>query len=168
MLCLGLDSATTTCKGLGLDVDKGKVLAQATAPHLFVEGLPQDPQVWSEAAERVILSWLEKIGERRSEVMSFGVSAQQNALVTLDDRDIFGLPIIGCKMAEGAALGAAIHASWTYCQTKGEQIPLEKMVKSAVVVDRKTHAQPRNENQAFYAELRGRHADLTRKLASSG
>jgi xylulokinase len=92
MLCLGLDSGTTTCKGLVLDVDSGKVLAQASAPHSFVEGLPsghvaQDPQIWSEAAERVILSCLEKIGERRREIVAFGVSAQQHGLVTLDDRN---------------------------------------------------------------------------------
>ena len=34
--------------------------------------------------------------------------------------------------------------------------------------DRKTRAEPRKENQALYVDLRGRHADLTRKLASSG
>ena len=92
MLCLGLDSGTTTCKGLVLDADTGKVLAQANAPHSFVEGLPrghveQDPQIWSDAAERVILTCLEKIGERRSEVVAFGVSAQQHGLVTLDHRN---------------------------------------------------------------------------------
>jgi xylulokinase len=81
--------------------------------------------------------------------------------------DIFGLPVIGFKIAEGGALGA-IQAAWTYCQTKGEPLPLEKIVKSAVKTDRKTRAEPRKENQALYAELRGRHADLTRKLATSG
>jgi len=50
----------------------------------------------------------------------------------------------------------------------GEPVPLEKIVKSAVKTDRKTRAEPRKENQGLYAELRGRHADLTRKLASSG
>jgi sugar (pentulose or hexulose) kinase len=33
MQCLGLDSGTTTCKGLVLEADCGKVLAQASAPH---------------------------------------------------------------------------------------------------------------------------------------
>ena len=92
MLCLGFDSGTTTCKGVVLDADSGKVLTQASAPHSFVEGLPrghveQDPQIWSDAAERVILTCLEKIGERRPEVVAFGVSAQQHGLVTLDDRN---------------------------------------------------------------------------------
>ena len=82
--------------------------------------------------------------------------------------DVFGLPVIGLKVVEGAALGAAIQAGWTYCQTKGESRQLEKIVKSAVKTDRKTRAEPRKENQALYVDLRGRHADLTRKLANSG
>jgi xylulokinase len=90
MLCLGLDSGTTTCKGLVLEANSGKVLAQASAPHSFIEGLPrghveQDPQTWCDAAERVIQTCLEKIAGRRNEVVAFGVSAQQHGLVTLDD-----------------------------------------------------------------------------------
>src|SRR4029079_16951374 len=92
MLCLGLDSGTTTCKGLVLEVNSGKVLAQASAPHSFIEGLPrghveQDPQTWCDATERVIQSRLKKIGERRNEVVAFGVSGQQHGLVTLDHRN---------------------------------------------------------------------------------
>jgi xylulokinase len=92
MLCLGLDSGTTACKGLILDADSGKILAQASAPHRFVEGLPQghveqEPQTWCDTAEQVILACLEKIGTRRREVVAFGVSAQQHGLVTLDDRN---------------------------------------------------------------------------------
>src|SRR5438270_2648224 len=92
MLCLGLDSGTTTCKGLVIEVNSGKVLAQASAPHSFIEELPrghveQDPQTWCDAAERVIESCLEKIGERRNEVVAFGVSGQQHGLVTLDHRN---------------------------------------------------------------------------------
>jgi xylulokinase len=82
--------------------------------------------------------------------------------------DVFGLPVIGLKVVEGAALGAAIQAGWTYCQTKGEPLQLEKIVKSAIKTDRKTRAEPRKEKQALYADLLGRHADLTRKLSSSG
>jgi sugar (pentulose or hexulose) kinase len=82
--------------------------------------------------------------------------------------DVFGMPVIGLKTWEGGALGAAIHAAWTFCQVKGSPLSLEKIVKSAVKIDRKTRAEPRKENTALYAELRGRHADLTRKLAAGG
>jgi sugar (pentulose or hexulose) kinase len=82
--------------------------------------------------------------------------------------DILGLPVVGFKVGEGAALGAAIQAAWTCGQTRGDPLPLEKIVKSGVKADRKTLAEPRKENETLYAELRGRHADLTQKLASGG
>jgi len=74
-----------------LEVDSGKVLAQASAPHSFIDGLArghveQDPQTWCDAAER-IQTCLEKIGERRNEVVAFGVSAQQHGLVTLNEKN---------------------------------------------------------------------------------
>jgi hypothetical protein len=53
---------------------------------------------------------------------------------------IFGFPVIGFKIVKGAGPGAAIQAG----------------------------GEPRKENQGLYAELRGRHANLTGKLTSSG
>jgi xylulokinase len=82
--------------------------------------------------------------------------------------DIFGCPTVGLKVAEGAALGAAIQAAWTFCQVKGKPMPLERLVRSAVKVDKKTRAEPRKENQTLYRELRARQTDLTRKLAGAG
>lgn len=35
--------------------------------------------------------------------------------------DVFGYPTVALKVAEGAALGAAIQAAWTYCQVKGNR-----------------------------------------------
>ena len=187
MLCLGLDSGTTTCKGLVLDLDTGKVLAQASVPHSFIEGLPpghveQDPQTWSDAAEHDIARALIEglvigLAQGMNRLIGLGIEARElhitgggakTASMRQIVADIFGLPVIGFKMIEGGALGAAIQAGWTYCETKGEPRPLEKIVKSAVKTDRKTRAEPRKENQALDVELRGRHADLTRKLASSG
>ena len=102
-------------------------------------------------------------GARRIAAIDIGSNSVRQIVA-----DVFGLPAVGFKVVEGAALGAAVQAGWTHCQTKGEPLQLEKIVKSAVKTDRKTRAEPRKENQALYADLRGRHADLTRKLASSG
>jgi xylulokinase len=82
--------------------------------------------------------------------------------------DVFGYPTVALKVAEGAALGAAIQAAWTYCQVKGKPIALDKLVHSVVKIDKKSRAEPRKENQSFYQELRSRQIDLTRKLATSG
>ena len=82
--------------------------------------------------------------------------------------DVFGYPTVALKVAEGAALGAAIHAAWTYSQVKGKPIALERLVRNAVKIDKRSRAEPRRENQSIYAELRARQADLTKKLATGG
>ncbi|MEY2485290.1 MAG: xylulokinase [Verrucomicrobiota bacterium] len=82
--------------------------------------------------------------------------------------DIFGYPTIALKIAEAAAFGAAIHAAWSYSLVKGKPVSLENLVRDAVKTDRKTRLEPRRETASFYAELRLRQSDLTRKLSSSG
>ena len=110
---------------------------------------------------------LVELGIRADELGITGGGAK-SATVRQVVSDLFGLPVVGFKIGEGAALGAAIQAAWTFGQTRGDPMPLEKIVKSAVKTDRKTRAEPRKENETLYAELRGRYADLTQKLASGG
>lgn len=90
MLCLGIDSGTQSTKALVLDLDSGKVLAQARQSHGMIEGLPpghmeQDPPTWIEAAETAVAECLGKIRERTRELCAVGVSGQQHALVALDE-----------------------------------------------------------------------------------
>jgi xylulokinase len=91
MLCIGIDSGTTSTKALVLDVETGKTLASARHPHTFVEDLPhghaeQLPQTWVDAAEHAIGECLTALGKRREEVAAIGVSAQQHGLVVVDER----------------------------------------------------------------------------------
>src|SRR5438477_12478035 len=92
MLCVGIDSGTTACKALILDAESGKVLASAGAPQPFVEGLPhghveQEPRTWIKVAESVLGACLEKLGERRREIVAICVSAQQHGLVVFGDKN---------------------------------------------------------------------------------
>jgi xylulokinase len=82
--------------------------------------------------------------------------------------DAFGYPVVALKVPEGAALGAAVQAAWTYGQVKGKPIALDELVGDAVKTDRKTRAEPNKEIRDLYAELQTRQADLTRKLATGG
>ncbi|MGI8432700.1 MAG: FGGY-family carbohydrate kinase [Chthoniobacterales bacterium] len=82
--------------------------------------------------------------------------------------DVFGLPAVALKVTEAAALGAAIHAAWTYCQVKGKPLPLEELVDDLVAVDKKSRVEPRKENAAFYRELLPKQTDLTNKLKKGG
>ena len=110
-------------------------------------------------------------------LVDFGISADEfesavvgpiSATMRQIVSDIFGLPVIGFTIAEGAALDAAVQAAWGYCQIEGQPLPLEKIVNSADKTDSKTPAEPRKENETFCAELREQYADFARKLACSG
>lgn len=82
--------------------------------------------------------------------------------------DVFGFPAVALRVVEGAALGAAIHAAWTYCQVKGKPVSLEDLVADLVVLDKKTRVEPRKESVTFYREQLLRQIDLTRKLKTGG
>jgi xylulokinase len=82
--------------------------------------------------------------------------------------DLFGYPAVALKVSEAAALGAAIHAAWAYCQVKGKPMGLDKMVRNAVKIDKKSRIEPGKEDQALYAELKAKQWDLTQRLATSG
>src|SRR4051812_49209305 len=89
MLCLGIDSGTTSTKALVIDFDNGKVVASAQRHYGIIEGLPhghveQAPETWTEAAEAAIRECLDKVGPRKKEIQGIGVSAQQHGLVVLD------------------------------------------------------------------------------------
>ena len=82
--------------------------------------------------------------------------------------DVLGFPTVALKVTEGAALGAAIHAAWTYGKVKGEPVALEKLVDDLVVVDKKTRVEPNAATQSLYREMLLRQIDLTKKLKTGG
>jgi xylulokinase len=73
--------------------------------------------------------------------------------------DALGLPTVTLKVTESSALGAAIHAAWTYCQVKGKPLSLEKLVDDLVGVEKDTRLEPMKESL--------RYIDLTTKLKSA-
>jgi xylulokinase len=86
-LFIGIDSGTQSIKALVLDMDEGRVVARASAPHALIAGLParhveQHPQIWIAALERVLRKVSSKI--ERSRVRGIGVSGQQHGFVPLD------------------------------------------------------------------------------------
>jgi len=82
--------------------------------------------------------------------------------------DVFGCPAVAMKVSEAAALGAAVHAAWAYGLVKGKPVVLDKIVRDAVKIDKKTRVDPEKENHALYTELQARQRDLTQRLATSG
>ena len=58
-LFIGIDSGTQSVKAVALDLDTGKVVAEARAPHRLLSGLPaghmeQDPADWLAALDDVL------------------------------------------------------------------------------------------------------------------
>jgi len=84
---LGIDSGTQSCKAVALDLDSGKVIAEARAPHALISGLPighmeQNPSDWTTALDATIGEVASKID--RTRVRGIGVSGQQHGFVPLD------------------------------------------------------------------------------------
>ncbi len=86
-LFIGIDSGTQSVKAVVLDLETGKVVAEARAPHRLIEGLPvghleQHPAEWTTALDAVMLEVAGKID--RARVGGIGVSGQQHGFVPLD------------------------------------------------------------------------------------
>ena len=87
-LFIGIDSGTQSTKAIVLDLESGKVVAEARASYTLIPNLPvghmeQHPSAWTEALDKVILAVLEKVD--RAAVAGIGVSGQQHGFVPLDE-----------------------------------------------------------------------------------
>jgi xylulokinase len=86
-LYVGVDSGTQSVKAIALDIDTGRVVAEARAPHNLIGGLPeghmeQHPEEWVSAMDTAITSVASRID--RARVRGIGVSGQQHGFVPLD------------------------------------------------------------------------------------
>jgi xylulokinase len=88
-LYIGVDSGTQSVKAVALDLNAGRVVAEARASHQLIAGRPpghmeQHPQEWAAAMDSAICevaSWIDC-----SRVRGIGVSGQQHGFVPLDER----------------------------------------------------------------------------------
>ncbi len=88
-LFVGIDSGTQSVKAVALDLDSGRVVAEARAPHRMIAGLPaghmeQHPQEWVTAMDAAIGEVASEIDGTR--VRGVGVSGQQHGFVPLDEK----------------------------------------------------------------------------------
>ena len=79
-LYIGVDSGTQSVKAVALDLETGRVAAEARYPHKLIEGLPpghmeQHPQEWATAMDAAIGELASRIDRPR--VRGIGVSGQQ-------------------------------------------------------------------------------------------
>jgi len=86
-LYLGIDSGTQSVKAVAVDLDAGRVVAEARAPHTLIDGLPvghveQHPAEWVQALDRVMRTVVKNV--ERARVRGIGISGQQHGFVPLD------------------------------------------------------------------------------------
>jgi len=122
---LGIDSGTQSTKCVALDLNTGRVIAEARAPHQLIAGLPpghmeQHPQAWAAALEQTIGAVAAKIDASR--VRGIGISGQQHGFVPLD------------------AAGAVIRPAKLWCDTStaAECALLTKKLGGTTAVIRET------------------------------
>lgn len=100
-IALGLDVGTSSTKVVALDLDTGKVIAEASKGYPLSTPRPgwaeQDPALWTAAALEVLRAVAQKLGPRASEVVGLGLSGQMHSAVFLDDaRDVLRPAILWC------------------------------------------------------------------------
>ena len=82
--------------------------------------------------------------------------------------DIFGVPTVCLRSAEGAALGAAIQGGFAQQMATGQSITFRELCKRLVVLDEDTRVEPREATAETYREALTRQGDLTRRLHAAG
>lgn len=132
MYFLGIDSGTQSSKAIVIDLEDGKIVAQAAQKYGLIDGLPpghleQHPQHWIAAVDAVIADCVEQLGSRRSAIRGIGVSGQQHGLVPLDRE---GNPVRPAKLwcdtstaAECEELAAAFGGAAGLIELAGNAIP---------------------------------------------
>ena len=110
-LYIGVDSGTQSVKAIALDLDTGRVVAEARAPHQLIGGLPPGhmeahPEEWVSAMDAVIGEVAAKID--RSRVRGIGVSGQQHGFVPLDgDGRVIRPAKLWCDTSTAPAISSA-------------------------------------------------------------
>lgn len=89
---LGVEIGHAMTRVLALDVETAGVTASASAPHVWIDGLPegcreQDPTEWLRAVDRAIREVLTELGDQRGAVAGISVTAPPGGVVVLDEDD---------------------------------------------------------------------------------
>jgi xylulokinase len=92
MQFIGIEIAPSGTHGVVLDLDTGRVIAEAYVSHRWIDGLPpgyreQEPTSWIEATDRVVRDCLCQPEVDRKRIAAFGVAGPSHGLVALDAGD---------------------------------------------------------------------------------
>jgi xylulokinase len=94
------------------------------------------------------LSRFRELGVQPSEIRLTGGGSNSKVWRTIC-ADVFGVPVVCLRSGEGAGLGAAVQAGWTFEGSKG----LPEICSRIVGLDESTRVEPDPANQDRYAAL---------------
>jgi xylulokinase len=108
---------------------------------------------------------LKKLGVSPSEIRLTGGGAKSPVWRQIM-ADIFGVPVVGIAADEGAALGAALQAAWTWQNENGARVTLASLCARAVHLDESTRCKPDRKAHARYLVLQELHDGTARALGA--
>jgi xylulokinase len=110
------------------------------------------------------LNRLKDLGIRPKEIRVTG-GGSKNPVWRQILADVFDAEVVGLSTAEGAALGAALQAKWTYLLQRGERVRIQQITDALVKVDPSTRCQPRKTVAKHYRALQEVHDQLSQACA---
>lgn len=78
--------------------------------------------------------------------------------------DVFGVPSVCLKSGEGAGLGAAIQAGWTWNKEHGSDALFAEICDRLVKVDAATRTEPNTESTEIYTDLMEKTTEIRKAL----
>ena len=109
---------------------------------------------------------LRKLGVKPKEIRLTGGGAKSPAWRQIM-ANIFGVPVVGIAADEGAALGGALQAAWTWQNQNGQRTTLASLCAQAVSLDESTRCLPDRKAVAGYQKLQQLHDASARTLAAT-
>ncbi len=90
MQFIGIEIGHNGTNAIVLDLDSAEILAEASVPHTWIEGLPQgyreqNPSQWIEATDRVVRECLGQSSVDPKQIAAIGIAGPQRGLVLLDE-----------------------------------------------------------------------------------
>jgi xylulokinase len=113
------------------------------------------------------LNRFRSLGIRPAEIRLTGGGSKSNIWRQIC-ADVFRVPVVCLATAEGAALGAAVHAAWVHRVVNNKSANLIEIVDRVVKLDETSRAIPDAAKVPLYQETYSRFKGLTQRLATGG
>lgn len=110
------------------------------------------------------LNRLRDLGIRPKQIRITG-GGSKNPLWRQMLADVFDAEVVCLQTSEGAALGAALQAKWSYGLQRGEKTKISQITDHFVKIDKTTLTKPNKASSKFYRALQTRFSELTTKIA---